>query len=27
VWEERLDFCIHSQGDYFGGEGSQNWIS
>jgi hypothetical protein len=24
VWEERLDFCIHSQGDYFGGEGSQN---
>jgi hypothetical protein len=22
-----LDHCVHSQGDYFDGDGSQNWVS
>jgi hypothetical protein len=24
VWKKRWDHCIHSQGDYFEGDGSQN---
>jgi hypothetical protein len=24
AWKKRLDCCIGSQGDYFGGDGSQN---
>jgi hypothetical protein len=24
VWKKRWDHCIHSQGDYFEGDGSKN---
>jgi hypothetical protein len=27
VWENQWDCCIHSHGDYFEGDGSQNWVS
>jgi hypothetical protein len=25
AWEKRWDHCVHSQGDYFEGDGSQNF--
>jgi hypothetical protein len=27
VRRKRWDRCIHSQGDYFEGDDSQNWVS
>jgi hypothetical protein len=27
AWKKRWDHYIHSQGDYFEGDGSQNWVS
>jgi histone-lysine N-methyltransferase SETMAR len=27
VWKKWWDHCIHCQGDYVGGDGSQNWVS
>jgi hypothetical protein len=27
LWKNRWDCCIRSQGDYFEGDGSQNWVS
>jgi hypothetical protein len=27
AWEKRWDRCIHSQGDHFEGDGSQNWVT
>jgi hypothetical protein len=27
VWKKWWDRCICSQGDYFEGDGSQNWVS
>jgi hypothetical protein len=26
VWNKQWDHCIRSQGDYFEGDGSQNWV-
>jgi hypothetical protein len=26
VWKKWRDHCIRSQGDYFEGDGSQNWV-
>jgi hypothetical protein len=27
LWKKRWDRCIRSQGDYFEGDGGQNWVS
>jgi hypothetical protein len=27
VWKKQWDYCIHSQGDYFEGDGRQNSVS
>jgi hypothetical protein len=27
AWKKWWDHCIHSQGDYFEGDGSPNWVS
>jgi hypothetical protein len=27
AWKKWWDHCIHSQGDYFDGDGNQNWVS